>query len=143
MVVTSSRPEVFCWLHREMLRRAHAVDSDPESGDQTGSVHFRTADMGGRRVLVVTLAVPPQELLSDSELANVLGLTPRQSEVARLMALQRTNREIAAKLNISGSTVRRHAEHVFLRLNVHKRREVEGAIRQRVLDVLDQRGSAR
>lgn len=92
----------------------------------------------------LTILKRAQELRLDRcGLANVLGLTPRQSEVARLMALQRTNREIAAKLNISGSTVRRHAEHVFLRLNVHKRREVEGAIRQRVLDVLDQRGSAR
>lgn len=47
-----------------------------------------------------------------------LGLTPRQAEVAVLLAARRTNREIAAALSISVHTARHHVEAVLERLGV-------------------------
>lgn len=56
------------------------------------------------------------------------GLTPREAEVAELLARRQTNREIAETLGISRHTVRHHAERVFMKLGVHSRREVAGRL---------------
>lgn len=135
---------MFRQMHRALLRQAEAAGAVPgDPADDSGPVALRSAYIGGRPVLVVSLAAPPQELLSDAELASILSMSPRQTAVARLLAQRRTNPEIAAELKITESTVRRHAEHVFLRLGVHTRRDVDPQIRQRVLDALYPRPTAR
>lgn len=48
-------------------------------------------------------------------------LTPRQSEVLRLIALGKSNKEIARELKISPFTAREHASLVFKLLNVSSR----------------------
>ena len=50
-----------------------------------------------------------------------LGLTERQAEVLVLIARGRRNSEIAAELQISLSTVKRHLENIFDRLGVRSR----------------------
>ncbi|RNL62984.1 helix-turn-helix transcriptional regulator [Nocardioides marmoriginsengisoli] len=57
------------------------------------------------------------------------ALTPRQHEVARLVATGRTNAEIAATLTISEKTVEKHVADVFLRLKVQSRSAVAAAVR--------------
>jgi DNA-binding CsgD family transcriptional regulator len=49
------------------------------------------------------------------------GLTPRQLEVLRLVAVGRSNREIAAALVISEHTVARHLQNIFAALGVSSR----------------------
>lgn len=49
------------------------------------------------------------------------GLTPRQREVLRLVAVGKTNREIATQLVISEHTVSRHLDNIFARLDVSTR----------------------
>jgi DNA-binding CsgD family transcriptional regulator/PAS domain-containing protein len=61
-------------------------------------------------------------------LAARFGLTPREAEVALLLAARASNREIAARLFLSVHTVRHHAEHVFAKLGVHSRREIASRI---------------
>lgn len=56
------------------------------------------------------------------------GLTPREAQVALLMAERFSQREIAAQLGISLSTARRHSEHVLMRLGISRRTEVASAI---------------
>ena len=51
-------------------------------------------------------------------------LSPREREVARLIALGRTNKEIAAVLFLSARTVERHVAGVFRKLGVHRRDQV-------------------
>jgi non-specific serine/threonine protein kinase len=51
-------------------------------------------------------------------------LTPREQEVARLIAEGRTNREIAASLVIAEPTAERHVANIFNKLGVHSRAEV-------------------
>src|SRR5207248_2150875 len=46
------------------------------------------------------------------------GLTPRESEVLRLVATGKTNREIGADLYISESTVKKHLENIKLKLGI-------------------------
>ena len=51
------------------------------------------------------------------------GLTRREVEVLRLVALAHSNREIAASLVLSEKTVERHLSHIFAKLQVSSRFE--------------------
>ena len=55
------------------------------------------------------------------KLAERLGLSPRQREVARLICRGCGNKEIACRLGISPDTVRMHLRGLFERLQVHER----------------------
>ena len=47
-----------------------------------------------------------------------IGLTAREREIIRLVAMERTNGEIAAVLFISEDTVKTHRKHLMTKLNV-------------------------
>ena len=57
----------------------------------------------------------------ERERADALALTPRQMEVARLVADGATNRAIADRLHISEHTVEHHLSTIFARLGLHSR----------------------
>lgn len=48
-------------------------------------------------------------------------LSPRESEVLRLVAAGRSNREVAAELFLGEATVKTHLQHVFSKLDVDDR----------------------
>ena len=52
------------------------------------------------------------------------ALTPRQQEVAALICLGYTNRQIAAKLHLSPPTVKTHVQNVFHKFGVSRRIEL-------------------
>ena len=54
---------------------------------------------------------------------ELLGLTPRESEVLTLVARGLTNREIAAALVISAKTASVHVSHILRKLDAPDRRE--------------------
>jgi DNA-binding CsgD family transcriptional regulator len=56
------------------------------------------------------------------------GLTPRESEVMRLLALGRSNHHIAAELGISDRTVGKHLERTFRKLGVSDRSTAAGRV---------------
>jgi two-component system, NarL family, sensor histidine kinase UhpB len=59
------------------------------------------------------------------------GLSPREIEVARLLALGHTNAEIAASLYLSVRTIEHHRANVFRKLRVHSRAALVHEMRQR------------
>jgi len=65
-------------------------------------------------------------------------LTPRETEVLGLLALGKTNRQVAAELHLSLSTVKRHVEHVIGKLKVSDR--TQAAVRAIELGLLPARG---
>ena len=52
------------------------------------------------------------------------GLTPREREVAALLARGLTNREIASELVISEGTAANHVERILNKLGLHSRAQV-------------------
>lgn len=52
------------------------------------------------------------------------ALTPREQEVARLIAEGKSNREIAAALVIAEPTVERHVSNIMDKLGVHARAQI-------------------
>lgn len=55
------------------------------------------------------------------DLAEQLGLTPRQRQVARLICLGMTNDEMAAELTVATHTVRMHKQALYKRLRIRDR----------------------
>jgi DNA-binding NarL/FixJ family response regulator len=83
--------------------------------------------------------VPPQALDEQGELrrgrprdrapARALPLTPRQIEVAQLLAKGLTNREICSVLDIAEGTVKAHIAAIFEALEVSNRTEAATVLR--------------
>jgi DNA-binding CsgD family transcriptional regulator len=59
-------------------------------------------------------------------------LTPREMEVAHLVAEGKRNAEIARDLSISVHTVETHLQHIYDKLQVHSRTELVRVIRDLV-----------
>jgi DNA-binding CsgD family transcriptional regulator len=57
---------------------------------------------------------------------NPFGLTTRELEVLRLIAVHATNREIAERLSISPRTVMHHVSHLLSKLGAANRRDAAG-----------------
>ena len=64
----------------------------------------------------------------------VLDLTPRELQIAELLAEGRTTREVAAALFLSPKTVEYHLRHVYTKLDITSRAE----LRERLPDVTQQ-----
>jgi len=62
--------------------------------------------------------------LLDPEVAKIASLTEREREVVTLMSQGLRNRQIAARLGISETTVRHHLTSIFAKLEVTDRLEL-------------------
>lgn len=70
--------------------------------------------------------------------AHLTPLTPRELEVVRLVALGKSNKEIAAALDIGEQTVKSHVTHVLGKLQAENRAQVVvEALRRRLISVED------
>jgi DNA-binding CsgD family transcriptional regulator len=77
---------------------------------------------------------PPSANGAASDLhAGVDALTNREFELLELLAAKMTNKEIAARLNISPHTVRNHTHQIYGKLNVASRRQAVQQARSRGL----------
>ncbi|HEX3911722.1 MAG TPA: LuxR C-terminal-related transcriptional regulator [Solirubrobacteraceae bacterium] len=84
-----------------------------------GNLVIRRLPSGSRESLVVVFEQPRSEL---SEVAlRGLGLSPRESEVLRLLARGRTTQSIAGEMGISPRTVHKHTERIHAKLGTHDR----------------------
>lgn len=73
----------------------------------------------GRKVAGSHLPVDPTP--PNTEWVERLGITPRELEVLKQMALGMSNQEIAAKLFVSLNTVKTHSSNLFAKLDVQRR----------------------
>lgn len=89
----------------------------------SGSLAERGA-LGPEPVLLVQLDVDGPRGLAPEELRRRFGLTPREIEVALLLAERRTNQEVAETLHISTHTAERHTERVLGKMGLRSRLQV-------------------
>lgn len=121
----------------EETRRAREVFARNIAGTQRQHDHeVVLMDSEGERVSVEISSVP---LYSGERIVGVFGqvvdvdeeqpplahphLTPRQTEVLRLLERGRSTEQIAGELNLSRETVRNHIRHLLRSLGVHSRLE--------------------
>lgn len=88
---------------------------------------YRSPGSGSGPVLVIVHRVDAAPL-SDQLLRDHFRLTPRQIDVARLLAKGQSNVDIAHELVISPHTARHHVESILKKLNVSSRVAARGII---------------
>lgn len=66
----------------------------------------------------------------EAELSETL--TPRELEIVRLVALHLDNQELSERLNISVGTVKIHLHHIYEKLNVRGRHDLQVYLRERM-----------
>jgi DNA-binding CsgD family transcriptional regulator len=105
-----------------------------DAGDPDGAlrelrqIHEVFARLGAERELQKTReqirelgARPPAR---DAGTGGAAGLTPREVEIVRLVALRKSNKAIGQALDISARTVSTHLSHIFRKLSVSSRGEL-------------------
>jgi DNA-binding CsgD family transcriptional regulator len=118
-------------LPRFVAAVLEAIDASPQALHRTdtawGSFAFRRHQLTGpegqaaRGLIVSRLSAEPLRL---TEGAADLGLSPKQREVALLLAQGKSNQDIASELGITLNTASYHVKQVFARLGVHDRTAV-------------------
>jgi DNA-binding CsgD family transcriptional regulator len=78
--------------------------------------------------VIIGLEVPERKPLSDEELGQRFMLTPREIQVARLLAEGKQTSEVAEALHVSTHTARHHTERVLSKLGVSSRAAVASAL---------------
>ncbi|MBT2231593.1 AAA family ATPase [Nonomuraea sp. NEAU-A123] len=125
----------------ERLRRPHnqakalvrAATAAARSGDREGAATRLTvaaplaAALGARPLMDEIEALSRRVGVVQQQAATPELLTPRETEVLRLVALGRTNRDIAAELFISAKTVSVHVSNILAKLGVTTRGEAAAA----------------
>ncbi|WP_199835151.1 helix-turn-helix domain-containing protein, partial [Streptomyces scabiei] len=79
----------------------------------------------------LTLSRAPEPALAPADPVAALGLTGREHDVLRLVAVGRTNRQIAEELFISPKTASVHVSNILAKLGVSGRGEA-AAVAHRV-----------
>ena len=101
-------------------RLIFAVDKALESGEFFSITHAAWSQPATR--FTATLA---------GSGISTLGLTPRQLEVLTLMVDGRSNKEIAARLDLSEGTVKIHVRFVLEKLGIERRLQAKEALEAR------------
>ena len=104
----------------------HAPGSTTSEVVRIGDARFRviTQRHEGDGWIVVLLQEPREDFVCDEVLERWYKLTPREIEVARLLADRYSNKEIAERLGITVYTAGRHTERVLKKLGLQSRRHV-------------------
>lgn len=71
----------------------------------------------------------PDAASEQVDAARIPPLTPRQTEVARLVADGLSNKELAARLGIADATVERHLVNIFRTLGIGSRTKLAAWVR--------------
>lgn len=108
--------------HESAVVRVRIAEACAALGDEDAATLERDA---AREVFEHLGARPELERLPGAgdgrSAADAHGLTERELEVLRLVAVGRTNREVAHALVLSEHTIRRHLQNIFMKLGVSSR----------------------
>ncbi len=108
----------------DLLGIASLGSADGVPNDATGVFQMPGPVLEGMRSSQIFIALADEQAVDIESAAASFKLTPRQTEVARMMLRGLTDKQIAQDLDISLHTARRHAETVLDRLGVSSRASV-------------------
>lgn len=91
---------------------------------------IHASHLGAGRLVLVAVTSAAMDLPLRNDLRRRFRLTPREAEIALLLARGARDRAVAAGLGIRLSTVRHHVEHILMKLDVHARAAVSARIRE-------------
>jgi DNA-binding NarL/FixJ family response regulator len=86
-----------------------------------GERAFAIAWAAGRSLTPTQVIAEALDSLAPPTSTNDISLTPRESEILRLLASGQTDSAIATALFISVRTVEHHVARIFAKLGVHNR----------------------
>jgi DNA-binding CsgD family transcriptional regulator len=104
----------------DLARSAARSRRASEVGALLREVDERAERVGSAPLRQAAAALAPSRPVDDDS----GPLSPREAEVARLIATGATNREIAATLYIAPKTVAAHVEHILTKLGAARRAEI-------------------
>lgn len=91
-------------------------------GNRDSDMRYIFADLNAR-------TTPPEDFASIDErcsaLAEQYGLSPRELEIMQMICKGRSKAYIAETLFIAESTVKGHSKHLYAKLGVHSKRELQ------------------
>jgi DNA-binding CsgD family transcriptional regulator/tetratricopeptide (TPR) repeat protein len=102
------------------LRRAHDVFARLGATTELAQTRDELRQLGVR---------PPVKAMG----TGAAGLTARELEIARMVALRKANKEIGSALRISARTVSTHLSNIFAKLGVESRGELADYVREKGL----------
>ena len=106
-------------FERKPVPKNFTLDVDMLQSLQTLADHEqRTPEEIANQILRDALIIPPKQL---ENWRRWQTLTPREKEIAALVCLGYTSRQIATKLYISPETVKTHVVHILTKFNVPDR----------------------
>ena len=116
------------WLDYQRLARTHVGDA------YIGLVALGFLGLGvylGVRLFGSRAAAPTAQGNPAAQAA--LGISPRELEILHELAAGRSNKEIAARLNLSPNTVKTHIARLFEKLQARRRTEALAKARELAL----------
>jgi DNA-binding NarL/FixJ family response regulator len=96
------------------------------------------AVLQGERVMASVVANRVLDMLTGASTPKEFydGLTTREVEIMRLLAIGQANKQIARRLNISEKTVRNHVSHMYEKLGIYDRSQaVLYAVRKGLVEI--------
>jgi DNA-binding CsgD family transcriptional regulator len=122
------------WASVREVAAAVVSDDEPPDGFVRHALPIGEAEVDvwtgvteeGRASTTLVVVVSPQDdpWPEPVKLQERYGLTPRESQVALLLADRRSNKEIARELSIAHKTAERHTSRVLSKLGTTSRRDV-------------------
>lgn len=103
------------------LRKAHDVFARLGAAGQLDKVRNELRKLGAR---------PPARSVA----SGMSGLTGRELEISRMIALRKSNKEIGTALDISARTVSTHLSNIFSKAGVASRGELADFVRENALE---------
>jgi len=138
-VVEQAAVRLACHLTPRLVRQGHRNhDGPPRPRVEVRTVlgtyslsGFSTAAglLGDGPAVVISFERSAPGEMCDAALRERFGLSPREVQIARLIATGLSNRAVAERLGLSPHTVRHHGERVFDKLGVRARADIAGRLR--------------
>ncbi len=130
---------------RVLIFSTFARDDEVQAALDAGALGYLQKSASRDELLTALRSVAAGNRFLQSDLSRRLAalrlgpaITPREREILTLIAAGRANKEIAAALDVSEDTVKRHVSHILEKLDVNDRAQATAeAIRRGIVRMTD------